>query len=172
MKFKTFRTLVIGVAAVASLGMGALAFRACSQAEPEADSDEPRQQVATPTPTSPAATKPTSQGWRSAGGDAKPAEPGALRAMDQRILERVKQPVAEKVKDAFKTESYKVNLYNEGGAIRAKVDLDRDEKADEKWDFEDDAGKQVVKRRVSSQDDEVYDLEYRLVEGRWVEKKP
>jgi hypothetical protein len=172
MKFKTFRTIVIGVAAVASLGMGALAFRACSRSEPKADTEAPPQQVAASTPTSPPAHKPTSQGWRSAGGEAKPAEPGGLRAMDQRILERVKQPVADKVKDAFKTEPYKVNLYNEGGAIRAKVDLDRDEKADEKWDFEDDAGKQVVKRRVSSRDDEAYDLEYRLVEGRWVEKKP
>ncbi len=92
--------------------------------------------------------------------------------MDQKILEKLRAGFSgDKVKDVFKSEPFKVNLYKEEGKVRAKVDLDRDEKFDEKWDFDTEGGKEKVKRRVSTQDDESYDREYRLEEGRWVEKK-
>lgn len=44
------------------------------------------------------------------------------------------QPVQEKIKDATKEKPYKANLYSDDGARwnHAKVDLDRDDKDDEK----------------------------------------
>jgi hypothetical protein len=168
MKYKTFRALVLSLAVL--LGSLGLFFgaRACASSPPEAKlepenagvvrpesgGDAPR-----PSPAEPSTTEPASD------------DPSALRALDRKLLDRVQAGFpGDKVKDAFTSERYKVNLYKEAGVVRAKVDLDRDEKWDEKWDFETKDGQEVVKRRVASKDDESYDVEYRLREGRWVEK--
>ena len=90
--------------------------------------------------------------------------------MDEAILMRVAQGIAgDKEKDATAGKPYKVSLYKDAGQAkinRAKVDLDRDEKWDEKWTFE---GLEV-KRQVAPADDEVYTEEYRLRGGAWVKK--
>jgi hypothetical protein len=97
-----------------------------------------------------------------------------LRAMDTRILERATRPISgDKVKDAFPGESWKVNLYRDvghAGVNRLKIDLDRDEKWDEKWSFES-GDRQEVKRQVAPNDDEGYTLEFRLRNNRWVSKE-
>lgn len=102
-----------------------------------------------------------------------PEGPGALRPFDQKILDKAGQKIAgDKVKDALPGQ-VKVNLYQDKpgqGVNRAKVDLDRDDKFDEKWTFEKDGDAWKVKRQVSPHDDESYTQEYRLREGRWVEK--
>jgi hypothetical protein len=110
--------------------------------------------------------------WLGTEGAAIPSDPTALRPIDLRILERVKSGVSsDKIKDAFPGEPTKVNLYNEAGKVRVKLDLDRDDRWDEKWDFESEDGNEVVKRRVSTADDDAtYDVEYRLREGRWLPK--
>ena len=73
----------------------------------------------------------------------------------------------EKVKDATGGTSYKVNLYQDAGQAsmnRAKVDLDRDEKWDEKWTFAPDG----ITRQVAPNDDEQYSQTFLWSGGSWV----
>lgn len=75
----------------------------------------------------------------------------------------------DKLKDATKGKSWKVNVYQDAGsatANRAKVDLDRDDKWDEKWTFE--AGK--VTRQVAPADDEAYSATWTWTGGDWVKE--
>lgn len=100
------------------------------------------------------------------------AGPGALRPFDEQIVAKAGTAISgDKVKDAIPG-SVKVNLYadNGGGVNRAKLDLDRDDRFDEKWTFVNEGGKWTVKRQVAPNDDENYTEEYRLEEGRWVKK--
>lgn len=86
--------------------------------------------------------------------------PGAGRPVDRYLVAQAGRDIGTtKVKDAAKSKPFKVNLYqDEGNATlnRAKVDLDRDDKWDEKWTFAGDS----ISRKVSSGDDENYDQEY------------
>lgn len=73
----------------------------------------------------------------------------------------------DKLKDASAGRPYKINVYQDAGqptANRLKVDLDRDERWDEKWTFEPGGG---VLRQVASADDEVYDRELRWDGSAW-----
>ena len=61
----------------------------------------------------------------------------------------------EKQKDVTSGKPYKINVYQDAGqpsANRLKIDLDRDDKWDEKWTFE--PGK--IARQVAPADDEAY----------------
>lgn len=95
------------------------------------------------------------------------------RSADQAVVEFLnRQPNAtgDKIKDAFPRESFKVNIYRDGSGqkwTRLKIDLDRDEKDDEKWTLD---NGQPDKRQVSTRDDGNYDREYRWRGGQWVEK--
>jgi hypothetical protein len=168
MKFKTFRA--IAVSGLVAFGGGAvvLAYMACDRGgEGENAKPEPRLTAG--------ATRAPSKGGDAPAAPAAPAAPGdplAFRPMDAKILDRVAAGIqGDKVKDAFPGETYKVNLYKDpDGKRRAKVDLDRDEKWDEKWDFEAESGQEVVKRHVATGDDERYDVELRLRGGAWVKK--
>lgn len=74
---------------------------------------------------------------------------------------------SDKVKDATGRTSYKVNLYQDAGQAsmnRAKVDLDRDEKWDEKWTFAPDG----ITRQVAPNDDEQYSQTFLWSGGAWV----
>ncbi len=94
--------------------------------------------------------------------------------MDSAVLARIAENIAgEKVKDVFPGQTYKVNLFRdagEKGINRVKIDLDRDDKWDEKWDITSEAGRQEIKRQVAPADDEVYTEQYRLRDGAWVRK--
>lgn len=96
----------------------------------------------------------------------------ALRPVDQKIVSQLSAPVSgDKIKDAFSKESYKVNFYRESGEAtwsRLKVDLNRNEKWDEKWDL---ANGQPVKRQVASKDDENYDQTFIWKNGKWESEK-
>ncbi len=119
----------------------------------------------------------TDNGWVAAGGSSAPvatatqAGPGALRSFDQAILDKAGQKISgDKVKDALPG-SVKVNLYQDSpgqGVNRAKLDLDRDDKFDEKWTFVNEGGVWKVKRQVSPADNEQYTEELYLEGGRWV----
>ena len=66
---------------------------------------------------------------------------------------------AKKKKDVTKGKPFKVNVYQDAGKStvnRAKIDLDRDDKFDEKWTFDGD----TISRKVSPNDDESYTEEY------------
>ncbi|MCO4771902.1 MAG: hypothetical protein KDA24_17860 [Deltaproteobacteria bacterium] len=72
-----------------------------------------------------------------------------------------------KMKDVSKGRPYKINVYKDAGSSavnRAKVDVDRDDKWDEKWTFEEAGG---VTRKVAPSDDENYTVEQRWVDGAW-----
>ncbi len=99
-----------------------------------------------------------------------PATPGAgipPRQVDRITLGfRGKDLRTDKWKDATKGEPYKVNLYQDPGFAttnRAKLDLDRDDKWDEKWTFD---GENVV-REVAPADDEKYTERYRWTGEAW-----
>ncbi len=176
MKYKTFRALMITGAGVLAIGAVAGTYAACSG---KSDSTASATKTSAPPAHAPAPSTRATVPPRAASTESAPpatsaasSDASALRPMDQKILEKLRAGFSgDKVKDVFKSEPFKVNLYKEEGKVRAKVDLDRDEKFDEKWDFDTEGGKEKVKRRVSTQDDESYDREYRLEEGRWVEKK-
>ncbi len=94
--------------------------------------------------------------------------PSELRQVDELMLSLLSRPVQKKIKDASKGRPFKINLYSDGGARfeRAKVDLDRDDRWDEKWTFGADG---AVSRTVSPGDDENYSESYALEAGvRWV----
>jgi hypothetical protein len=166
MRFKTFRTILIGGVAVAGIG-GLLAVSTCCKSEPKTDTaakpTETAKPTATPTPTPiptpiPTLTQPSD-------------EPIALRPEDQKIIDLFNKPAtSDKLKDAVPG-AWKVNIYRENGAAkfnRAKIDLNKNEKWDEKWSMDGD----VLKRQVAPYDDENYTIEYLLKDGKWVRKRP
>lgn len=73
-----------------------------------------------------------------------------------------------KLKDVSKGESWKINVYQDEGrttANRLKIDLDRDDKWDQKWTFHDDGG---ISRKLAPNDDEDYTLEQVWGAQGWV----
>ena len=179
MRYRTFRALVIGGVLAASGGaIGACI--ACSSS-----GDAPAASASTAVAKRP--SKPPS-GDAPATGTGAAASPAAtsaangpplaegeeaLRPMDQEILDLAAKSISgDKVKDAIKGRAWKVNLYKDAGHAkvnRLKIDLNRNDKWEEKWTFEDDdTGK--VKREVAPNDDENYTLSYRLLAGKWVKK--
>jgi len=161
MRFKTFRGLVLGGVTVVVIGGSLALCPAKKSALPVASATLP------PGPT--AATAPPATAAAAA-----PADSEALRELDGRILERAARGISgDKVKDVFPGDAVKVSLYRDAGhpaVNRAKLDLDRDDKWDEKWTFDREGGREEVKRQVAPADDENYTLEYRLRHGRWVPK--
>ncbi|MBK9001436.1 MAG: hypothetical protein IPM35_37425 [Myxococcales bacterium] len=167
MKYTTFRGLLIGGGLLLVLG----AFGSCLLcAGSQALSPKPPPPVATvvvpsaaPLPTPAAAPTVTAVVFT----DSMP-----VTDVHRAVLAASKQNISgDKGKDALRGQAYKVNLYKDPGQTRVnrlKLDLDRDDKWDEKWTLED-GGK--VKRQIAPADDENYTLEYRL-EGEYWRKKP
>ena len=107
-----------------------------------------------PAPTPPANPVVVAQAARAADEATLPG----LREVDRLILLdfRGKAIGTDKIKDATRGKPYKVNVYQDAGqrlTNRVKVDLDRDEKWDEKWTFEPDG---AVTRQIAPNDDEKY----------------
>lgn len=167
MRYKTFRTLaIVGVACAGTAGLYSLSRGGGDSA---------------PVPAPSAAAIPAAVPARApetvANVPAAPAagvgavSPDALRPMDREILARVAQGISgDKAKDAVRGRPWKVNLYQDAGQPRVnrlKIDLDRDEKWDEKWTLTSDGGREVVKRQVAPNDDEAYTLELFLEGERW-----
>lgn len=167
MRYSTFRALLIagGVLCVAAGAAGAA--MTCS--------GKPSAAAATPEPKL-TASSPRSSGPREAAAinpvaPAPTAEVAALRPMDKALLDKVHEPLrADHQTDAFPQQAYRVNVYQEAGHTtpnRLEVDLNRNEKWDERWTIEGAA----VKRQVAPADDENFTREYVLENGSWVPKK-
>ncbi len=84
-----------------------------------------------------------------------------LRPVDLDVLALLDRPVVDKIKDATRGKPWKVNIYSDDKVRfnRIKVDLDRDEKADESWTIKADGS---VERNVAEADDEKYNRHWRL----------
>lgn len=170
MKFKTFRMIVVGALVATSIGVVVGVSTCCKK-----EDDKPVAKVEKKPEPKVEKTSEPKKPEPTTSASSEPASPNALRPMDKDILDRLAQAATtDKVKDAFPSKPYKVNLFRENGATkfnRVKIDLDRDDKWDEKWSIEDDGGDQVVKRQVAPADDEKYTDEFRLKAGAWVAKK-
>lgn len=161
MKYKTFRAIVIAVA-VALTGLGAWQ---CKQALDARDAFDAELRAADEARERRAAEAALAAG-EAPPGLAAPADPADPRVTVERaLLGLLGTPAAdEKLKDAIPG-PIKVNVYREGDLwARAKVDLDRDDKWDEKWTI---AEGGAIERQVAPADDEVYTETYRLADGTW-----
>jgi hypothetical protein len=193
MKYKTFRGLVMAGGGLAVLfGCGGLAWwcgsgvmrageeRRAGLAEPGAASPhtQPTSLIAPPKPTALGA-RPVEAPGPSPTNATAPLPAGAseqgipLRPMDRELLELAGRDISgDKVKDALKGRSYKVNVYKDAGEARVnrlKVDLDRDDKFDEKWTLS--PARDDIRRQVSPADDDTtYTEEYRLRGEVWIRK--
>jgi hypothetical protein len=191
MKFTTFRNLII--AGAASGLVGSVYFATKSQAVPPAPTTVVQTESAGPKPAasspseadaiprplaalaegaragqtdSPAPAKERATGQATASGK----KLFSMRPLDEEIIRLFEQtPSSDKVKDATPNRPYKVNLYAEGGKyVRAKVDLNRNDKWDEKWSFDEKGGERIYKRQVSpSDDDQSYPDKYKLRNKMW-----
>ena len=101
----------------------------------------------------------------SSAGTAAAAPAG--RPVDQFILGQLGRDLgSDKIKDATKGQTYKVNLYQDAGhstVNRAKVDLDRDDKWDEKWTIDG----QTITRETAPSDDENYTVTHTWTGSGW-----
>jgi hypothetical protein len=175
MKLSRFRTLAVGIAALVGLGLVALCARSCFTGHddvPEVVAPAPLEPVPAPLASAPADQAPPATPGVAPGpapADAAiPADPA--RPWDAVVLGWKGKPLgSEKLKDVTRGQSYKVNLYQDAGATvvdRAKVDIDRDDKWDEKWSFTGDA----VQREVAPADDEVYTETWTWSGSGWTRK--
>ncbi|MDP2308544.1 MAG: hypothetical protein Q8P18_21165 [Pseudomonadota bacterium] len=93
---------------------------------------------------------------------------GGAREIDRMVIGYVGRDIGtDKLKDVSQGKPWKVNVYQDKGsatANRAKVDLDRDDKWDEKFTFKGGA----ITRDVAPADDEAYTLSYRWDGKDWV----
>jgi len=116
-------------------------------------------------------------GWFEAGAAVAdvPGQPDAAaptpastgRPVDAAVLRALAGPAQEKIKDATGSTPYKVNLYSDDRVRwnRVKIDLDRDEKWDEKWTLSADGS---ILREVAPADDEQYSEQYQRSGDQWV----
>ncbi len=156
MKLKHFLALIaiVGIAGIVLL------VKACKSNEPP---PRPQDVVKTPTPTPtprpeeprPEPPKPTS------------AELPA-RAWDAEVIAWSKKSISgDKQKDVSRGKPYKINVYKEAGhsmVNRAKVDINRNDKWDEKYTFEDG----TITLEVAPADDESYTKTYHWTGSAWL----
>lgn len=150
MKYKTFRNGLL-VGALLLVGAGAWTIgRGVSQHGPVSNPQVERE----PPPMAPLPSAPAGvanlAGAPPASGASEHDAPGYATFLRQQLG---RSASGEKQKDALGRLGPKVNVYAEQGHwTRAKVDLDRDERWDEKWWV--DAGQ--IWRAIAPQDDEHY----------------
>ena len=164
MKLKTFLAL-LGLGGAAVVGFGGLLISQMESPPPEPPAnrliteDVTRPALTTPPPT--ATTETTSAPSQPAVGA------GTGRAVDPVLLAYSGKDIgSKKLKDVTKGKAFKVNVYQDEGnstVNRAKVDLDRDDKWDEKWTFADDG----ITRKVAPDDDEDYSQVFRWTGTEW-----
>ncbi len=180
MKFRTFRLVVAGGAVAAAVVALAVLFTKDGSSSSMPPPVAPVAPVAAPapipvTPVAPTPPAPTpAPAMPVAPPEATPPPAGAfaLRDIDHQILDRVARGIkGPHQKDAIAGATFKLDLYQDAGSPlvnRAKIDLNRNGKWDEKWTF---SGAEV-KREVAPADDEEYTDKYRLVNGAWVRERP
>ena len=164
MKLKQFLVIasVVGVAGIVGLYFACrngddTKQQSARKSNPTVERAQPRPALERPAVDKPAVDKPP------------PVVPDdGLRPVDRELMGWVgKNLGAKKKKDASKGRPYKINLYQDAGknsVNRAKVDLDRDDKWDEKWTFDG----TDISRKVAPADDESYSETYTWNGKEWV----
>lgn len=181
MKYKTFISLARAGAVLGAVGLVAAGVYTCSGGEPApvAATTPPVSVGGVPRPTparppvarsappevvAPPLNLPLPARTAPAGGQ-------VFRDFDAPVLGLAARALSsDKVKDAYPG-AVKVNLYQDAGFTqvnRLKVDLDRDDKWDEKWTFDRTGGVVRVTRQVAPADDESYTVEYQAGDGVWL----
>ena len=159
-KLRSFLAIMVGIACAAVF----LLFKACKSGDPP---PKPEDVVAkqTSTTTTPPIPTPT-----PLPPDPRPANAGELaaRAYDAEVIAWSKRSISgDKQKDVSKGKSYKINVYKEAGhstVNRAKVDINRNDKWDEKYTFE--PGK--ITLEIAPADDESYTKTYHWTGSAWL----
>jgi len=156
MKLRTFLIIIVPLVVVAVVGafygmvsLGRVAMQPSAEAVEEA--------------THPPTPRPIPVQMTSAAAPARPWDAVVLGYQGQDIG-------SDQRKDVSKGRSYKVNVYQDAGhdtANRAQVDIDRDDKWDEKWTFPDDG----VTRQVAPKDDEDYTESWTWTGREWLAAK-
>ncbi len=158
------------VLAVVVLGLGIFGLtRACKSHNDDVPAPAPV--VATPTPTPTPTPRPVAPDpvTPAGSGSATAAGPSdlAARSYDAEVIAWSKRSISgDKMKDATKGKPYKLNLYKDAGMStvnRAKLDINRNEKFDEKYTFE--ASKITLQRAPN--DDEKYSETYHWNGSGW-----
>jgi hypothetical protein len=157
-KLRSFLAILAGIACAGVF----LLFKACKSSDPPPKPQdvkviphEPKEPVPQPTPPEP---------------QPPPSNEMAARAWDADVIAWSTKSIAgDKVKDASKGKTYKINLYKDAGkktVNRAKVDINRNDKFDEKYTFE---PNKITLQRAPA-DDEQYTETYHWTGGGWVRK--
>lgn len=124
-------------------------------------------EVTAPVVPAPVAVAPVATAPRTAVVDASVPTAAGAREADTVVLDYLGKPLGtDKKKDVTSGRAYKVNVYQDAGqsvANRAKLDLDRDDKWDEKFTWKDG----VITREVAPSDDEAYSARYTWTGGAW-----
>lgn len=157
MKLKHFLLIVCALGAAGTGG----ALLMCSDDTPERRT--PDEEVAVKTPVSDPTPTPVME---------EPADPppqeDSLRPVDRELLRWVGKDLgSKKIKDAAIGRAWKINLYQDSGSAvlsRAKIDLNRNDRWDEKWTFDG----TNISRKVSPSDDEDYSQEFDWNGSDWV----
>jgi len=171
MKLKTFITLVVGVVllfglvclgvtilvpGVAGVALWSAAPQETTPVAVEQVAPTPVATPATPVVAPPTPATPTPATAPPTAATTTPAAPSNTRPFDALLFERAGTDLGTtKLKDVTTGKPYKVSLYQDEGnptMNRAKVDLDRDDKWDEKWTFD----ATSISRKVAPADDENY----------------
>lgn len=166
-KLRSFLAILVGVAAACVF----LLVKACKSNEPP---PKPEDVVKTkppepaPQPVQPELPAPTPIAESS---DNLPA-----RAYDADVIAWSKKTISgDKQKDVSKGKPYKINVYRDAGHAtvnRAKVDVNRNDKFDDKYTFEPDK----ITLEIAPADDEVYTQTYHWSGSSWqsaaASKKP
>ena len=136
MKYNTFRNILWVVGALA--GAGVLVYSCGGSSAPAVSGYDKPKALAN-------------------NGSVKSASTNAVAVQDIMQVFESSSGGKPKLKDAFPSSTTKVNLYDDkatGKWTRAKIDYDRDEKDDEKWERDSDTGQ--ITREISANDDGVF----------------
>ncbi|HEY5922957.1 MAG TPA: hypothetical protein VIV11_14860 [Kofleriaceae bacterium] len=154
-KLRAFVAVIVGIAC----GGMFLLFKACKSSEPP---PKPEQVKVEPKPVDPQPVQPTPPD------PTPPSNEMAARGYDAEVIAWSKKSIAgDKVKDASKGKPYKINLYKDAGkktVNRAKVDINRNDKFDEKYTFDGDK----ITLEIAPADDEQYTKTYHWTGTAWL----
>jgi len=173
MKLKNFVLIAVAAVALGSFGL----YAACSgkhedKAEKQKEEAQKRASAAALTPDAAPAPVPVDAQAPSVA-PTPPAGPVdlAAREWDTAVIAWKGRAInSDKLKDAIKGKSYKVNLYKDAGSStvdRAKIDINKNNKWDEKISFK---GDEITLERAPN-DDESYTEKYHWNGTGWIKAK-